>query len=63
MIRARCKNCNTIVESTHRHDWQSCACFRDGQDTHGFFLDGGGDPYVRMGGNSNDVEWINDDKT
>jgi hypothetical protein len=39
--RARCKTCNTILESVHRHDWVSCPC--------GNYVDGGL-AYIRRGG-------------
>lgn len=50
---ARCKKCNTVIESRHRHDFVRCEC-------GGIFLDGGLD-YRRggwTGGNPND--WIED---
>lgn len=31
--RARCQRCDTVLESKHRHDFQSCSC--------GNFVDGG----------------------
>jgi hypothetical protein len=46
--RIRCKKCNTILESRHRHDFVSCPC--------GTFTDGGLD-YVRWGADSfDDIE-------
>lgn len=58
MSKARCKNCEDIVESKTRHEWVCCSCFRlrIGMP-HGFFLDGG-DDYIRVGGNQDDIEWI-----
>ena len=38
----RCKLCNTIIESKHRHDFVSCECGN-------IFVDGGLD-YLRRGG-------------
>lgn len=38
---ARCKRCDTIIESKYRHDFQSCKC-------GGIFVDGGKD-YFRRG--------------
>lgn len=37
----RCKSCNTIIESKHRHDFVSCPC-------GAVFVDGGLD-YFRAG--------------
>jgi hypothetical protein len=58
MSKAKCRNCQAIVESTSRHDWQSCDCF-DSQNpcTRGFYLDGG-DDQIRFGGTFDDIEWI-----
>lgn len=39
---ARCKKCNDVIESKHRHDWVSCKC-------GAIFVDGGHD-YFRAGG-------------
>lgn len=39
--KARCLNCNTIVESKHRHDWVTCICGN-------MFVDGG-KSYLRRG--------------
>lgn len=48
--RARCKHCDTTIESRHRHDCVLCDCGR-------VFLDGGKD-YVRYGCRDidNDIE-------
>jgi len=43
---ARCKLCDTIIESRFRHDFQACPCGE-------IFVDGGLD-YVRRGGNDLD---------
>lgn len=40
--KAKCKLCNTIVESTHRHDFVMCPC-------GSIFVDGG-TAYLRRGG-------------
>ena len=51
MIRrnaARCRRCDTVVESTHRHDFVPCRC-------GAIFVDGGLE-YVRTGGNPEDFE-------
>lgn len=39
--RARCKKCDDVVESVHRHDWKQCKC-------GAIFVDGGKD-YIRRG--------------
>jgi hypothetical protein len=39
--RARCKLCNDIIESLHRHDYQTCSCGE-------IMVDGGRD-YLRGG--------------
>ena len=44
---ARCKKCDTVLTSTHRHDWVACEC--------GNFVDGGLD-YLRRGGDPKDME-------
>ncbi len=43
MSKAKCLECNTILESKHRHDFQSCEC------PNALFIDGG-DSYLRIGG-------------
>lgn len=42
----KCKRCKQIVESKHRHDFQSCKC--------GNFTDGGLS-YIRRGGKAADM--------
>ena len=42
--RAMCKLCGDIIESKHRHDWQSCSC-------GAIFVDGGHE-YLRRGAKS-----------
>ena len=44
--KARCKLCNDIIESTHRHDFVRCKCGE-------IFVDGGLE-YLRRGANSFD---------
>lgn len=44
----RCKKCQTVIESKHRHDFVSCSC-------GAIFVDGGHE-YVRWGGNLEDIE-------
>jgi len=58
--KARCKNCDCVVESKFRHDFVSCACFKETDGERGFFLDGGND-YHRFGGNFNDLEWLQEE--
>lgn len=43
---ACCRKCNTIIESTHRHDFVSCKC-------GAIFVDGGLE-YLRRGGDPED---------
>lgn len=45
---ARCRKCDTVVESTYRHDFVSCKC-------GAIFVDGGRE-YLRAGGNPEDFE-------
>lgn len=54
---ARCKKCDTVIESKYRHDFVSCKC-------GAIFVDGGKD-YVRWGGDMNAFEGLmeSDDKT
>ncbi len=44
---AKCRKCESIIESKHRHDWVACKC-------GAIFVDGGKD-YVRAGAD----EWDN----
>lgn len=39
----RCENCNTIIESIHRHDYVSCLC----EDHDKVIAVDGGDDYLR----------------
>lgn len=49
--RARCKNCNTIIESLTQHDFVTCSCFTNTLDNTGIFVDGGTNcGYIRAGG-------------
>ena len=54
--RIRCKACDDIIESTHRHDFKYCKC-------GSVFVDGGRDycRYGYPGGNMED--WIDDSLT
>lgn len=49
--KAQCKNCLEIIESTYRHDWVCCSCYRNELGNSGIFIDGGVDDYCRRGGN------------
>lgn len=51
--RLRCRKCGEIIESKHRHDFVWCKC-------ESVFVDGGND-YIRVGGNLEDMEFIEDD--
>ena len=42
MNKIKCLECDTILESVYRHDFQSCEC------PNGAFVDGGND-YMRFG--------------
>ena len=49
--RIRCKKCNDVIESNHRHDFKYCGC-------GSVFIDGGHD-YQRCGFPGGNVEdWI-----
>lgn len=50
--KARCKNCNTVIKSFHKHDFVVCKCFTRSVNNKGIFLDGG-TAYIRVGGNLN----------
>jgi len=44
--KIQCDLCGDILQSTHVHDFQACACFRKGKGK-GVAIDGGGE-YCRM---------------
>lgn len=48
--KAQCNHCQDILESTHRHDFVVCSCFKDEEGCTGIFIDGGLE-YARRGGN------------
>lgn len=48
----KCNHCGDILISKHRHDFKMCSCGK-------CYIDGGNDPYIRVGGNPEDYEWIN----
>lgn len=50
--KARCKLCNTIAESTHRHHLCFCEC-------GSIFVDGGKD-YLRRGGKIESLEELSE---
>lgn len=60
MNRAKCKNCGTILHSTHRHDFVACRCFKEDVGNLGIYIDGG-DDYIRIGGCKENYEQIPDD--
>ena len=57
MGKIRCRECDMILESKHRHDFQKCNCPNES------FVDGGND-YLRIGGvDITKVEVLNEDDT
>lgn len=54
-MKIRCLNCNDIIESTSVHDLKECKC-------GACFIDGG-DKYVRIGGNPEDISFVYEDGT
>jgi hypothetical protein len=58
--RARCANCNDIIESKHHHDWVNCSCFKNDNPNEGIFIDGGQE-YFRGGGKLENLIRIDDD--
>jgi len=51
--KAKCRLCGDIVESKHRHDWQTCSC-------GAIFVDGGHE-YLRRGAkNFEDLEELSE---
>lgn len=55
----KCKTCGMILESTNRHDWQCCKCFKESGGTKGCFVDGG-TSYLRRGGNPGEYEELSE---
>ena len=53
--RIRCKLCGEILESTNRHDFVPCKCFKESGGTEGCAVDGGLD-YFRWLGYSENYE-------
>ena len=47
--KAKCKNCEDIIESKHRHDFVSCSCGK-------IAVDGGKDYLRRMGNKEDRIE-------
>lgn len=59
MINAvHCNNCDTTIESTHRHDFVRCACL---SDDNAVWVDGGHDYTRRMFGEFCDYDVIVED--
>ena len=52
--KVRCKKCDDVIESKHRHDFQSCRC-------GAIYIDGGTD-YQRCGWGDVAGEWIDQEK-
>ena len=52
--KIQCKICGDILESTYRHHFVACNCFKNDQ-SKGCYVDGGGDPYVRIGGEPKNI--------
>jgi hypothetical protein len=50
--KAKCKKCDSVIESIHRHDWKSCKC-------GAIFVDGG-KSYIRRGGKLEDIEELSE---
>lgn len=51
-VKIRCKLCGDVLVSKHRHDFVMCKC-------GSCYLDGGGDPYYRIGGDPENYEDLN----
>ena len=60
MNKAKCKNCEDVIESKHRHDWVACSCFTNTEDCTGIFVDGG-KAYYHYGGNFDNFIRIEED--
>lgn len=57
MNKAKCKNCNDVIQSKSNHDFITCSCFKNCETNKGIFLDGG-DEYYRYGGCIENLEWV-----
>lgn len=57
--KARCKSCDTVIESTHRYDFVACPCFENSENTLGIFIDGGKE-YLRRGGYLDSIEELSE---
>lgn len=51
---AKCKACGQVIESKNVHDFVTCSCFDNVENTSGIFIDGGL-KYLRRGGNMNNL--------
>ena len=58
--RAKCRNCETVIESVHVHDMVACECYKHETGNTGIWIDGGTD-YSRIGGNLSNFLWVADD--
>lgn len=54
-MKIRCLKCNDIIESKDLHDYVSCKCGACSID--------GGNQYIRIGGDANYINIVNDDGT
>ena len=52
-VKLQCNKCKDIIESKHVHDFVECKC-------GAIFVDGG-DEYTRMGGEIEDIKFIEED--
>lgn len=51
----RCKICDTVIESKHRHHFVVCNCWDN--TGKGCFVDGG-TAYIRTGGDLTNIEYL-----
>ena len=51
--KAKCRLCGDIIESKHRHDWQTCSC-------GAIFVDGGHEYLKRGAKNFEDLEELSE---
>lgn len=52
----KCKKCGDVLVSKHRHDFKQCSC-------GACYVDGGADPYVRIGGDLEDIEILGEERS
>jgi len=51
--RIKCLECGDVIESKHRHDFQTCSCWNN--NGKGCAVDGGHDYFRRCGTNYEEV--------